>query len=67
MGETTGTEADEAEEAAGRLEAALARIAASLAKSTMAPNTALLAARLDGLIEIMRAELTAAAPVGKTD
>ena len=67
MGETTGTEADEAQEAAGRLEAALARIAASLAKSTMAPNTALLAARLDGLIEIMRAELTAAAPVGKTD
>ena len=76
MGETTGTGVDEAEAAAGRLETALARIAEGLAKTAPArdpasgagPETAALAERLDGLIEIVRAELTATAVlIGKTD
>lgn len=76
MGETTGTGVDEAEAAAERLETALARIAEGLAKTAPArdpasgagPDTAVLAERLDGLIEIVRAELTATAGlVGKTD
>ncbi len=77
MGDTTETGADEAEAAAERLEAALARIATGLSKpapagdaapatapDTAALDTAALASRLDGLIERVRAELTAAA--GKT-
>ena len=71
MGETTG---DEAEAAAERLEAALARIAAGLAQQPPArdaaagPDNAALAARLDGLIDRVRAELTATAGLaGNTD
>ena len=65
MSDTPGS--DEAHSAAERLEAALARIAAGLAKSAAmpdkgadaSPDTAALAARIDGLIERVRAELEA--------
>jgi hypothetical protein len=76
MGETTTPGVEEAEAAAERLEAALARIAEGLARpvpepgpapeagpDTAMPGMAILAARLDGLIERVRAELTASAGV----
>jgi hypothetical protein len=68
MGETTEPGSEEAELAADRLEAALARIASGLAKPALAadpapaagPDNTLLAGRLDALIERVRAELAAA-------
>lgn len=73
MGETSETIPDEAEAAADRLEAALARIATGLSKPKLerhaaqaaGPDTAILTARLDGLIDRVRQELAATA--GKTD
>ena len=73
MGETNETIPDEAEAAADRLEAALARIATGLSKPkpercaapAAGPDTAILTARLDGLIDRVRQELAATA--GKTD
>jgi hypothetical protein len=81
MGETTGNGEHDAEAAADRLEAALARIAEGLAKSPSMPHethdslpgrsdtgTAEAATRLDSLIETVRAELTATGgPVDQTD
>ena len=72
MGETNEAEVDEAEAAAERLEAALARIAMGLSKPkpeadpalTAGPDTTLLTAKLDGLISRVRDELAATA--GKT-
>ena len=78
MGETTETGTDEAEAAADRLEAALARIATHLSnpkatsgsEPTSQPaemdhaDASILAARLDRRIERVRAGLTATA--GKT-
>ncbi len=73
MGETNEAVPDEAEAAADRLEAALARIATGLSKPRLeldaapasGPDTAILTARLDGLINRVRDELAATA--GKTD
>ena len=81
MGETTGNGESDANAAAERLEAALARIAEGLAKSPSMPHetheslpgrsdfgTAEVATRLDSLIETVRAELTATGgPDDKTD
>ena len=72
MGETNEAEVDEAEAAAERLEAALARIAMGLSKPTpeadpaltTGTDTTLLTAKLDGLISRVRDELAATA--GKT-
>jgi hypothetical protein len=81
MGETTGNGEHDAEAAADRLEAALARIAETLAKSPpmlTEPHqslpghtdigTAQAATRLDSLIETVRAELIATgAPSDQTE
>ena len=73
MSDTNDALVDEAEAAADRLETALVRIAAGLSKSSIhgvsappiAPDTALLAGKLDGLIDRVRDELAATA--GKAD
>ena len=73
MSDTNDAVVDEAEAAADRLETALVRIAAGLSKSfiygvsapPIASDTALLAGKLDGLIDRVRDELAATA--GKDD
>jgi len=73
MSDTNDALVDEAEAAADRLETALVRIAAGLSKPStyvasapaISPDTALLAGKLDGLIDRVRDELAATA--GKAD